>query len=104
MIILSVLYPRTGESRFDHGYYLEKHVPLVQSRLSPMGLERVEIMRGNSAPDGSSAGFELICLLGFSSMEAMQQGLAVYGNEIRADISNFTNVQPLVQVNTPVSL
>jgi len=102
MIILSVLYPRTGESWFDYGYYLEKHVPLVQSRLSPMGLERAEIMRGNSALDGSSAGFELIGFLGFSSLEAMQNGLAAHGNEILADIPNFTNVQPLLQVNTQI--
>src|SRR5271167_635510 len=38
MVIVSVLYPRHSESRFDHDYYLRTHVPLVESRWGGMGL------------------------------------------------------------------
>jgi len=103
MIIVSVLYPRHGESQFDHEYYRQKHMPLVEQRWSGMGLVKMEWMRGVAAPDGGEPGYEVITLLTFLSREAFEAGLAAFGEEILGDIPNFTNVQPLVQINQPVS-
>jgi uncharacterized protein (TIGR02118 family) len=99
MVIVSVLYPRHSESRFDHDYYLRTHVPLVESRWGGMGLVKAKLLRGDSTLDGGTPGFELIALLTFTSMEALQAALASFGNEIIGDIPNYTNVQPLIQVN-----
>jgi uncharacterized protein (TIGR02118 family) len=103
MVIVSVLYPRHSESRFDHDYYLRKHVPLVESRWGGMGLVKAKLMRGDSTLDGGTAAFELIALLTFTSMEALQAALASFGDEILADISNYTNVQPVIQINQPLA-
>jgi len=99
MVTVSVFYPRHSESRFDHDYYLRTHVPLVESRWGGMGLVKAKLLRGDSTLDGGTPGFELIALLTFTSMEALKAALASFGSEIIGDISNYTNVQPLIQVN-----
>jgi uncharacterized protein (TIGR02118 family) len=99
MIVLSVLYPKTGESHFDHEYYLRKHIPLVKSRWTSMGLEQIDLLRGNTALDGGTAAYELIGHLTFTSDDHLQKALAAHGSEILGDIPNFTNVHPLAQVN-----
>lgn len=102
MTIVSVLYPKSSDSHFDHDYYLQKHIPLVQARWATMGLEQVELMRGAMGPDGAPPSFELIGLLSFESTEQFQAALAKFGAEIVGDIQNFTNVKPVIQLNEPV--
>jgi uncharacterized protein (TIGR02118 family) len=97
MIILSVLYPKTAESKFDVDYYLGTHIPLVRSRWSGMGLQKVDITHGTAALDGGMPGYELIGQLTFESEESLSRALRQYGNEIISDIPKFTNVQPIIQ-------
>lgn len=101
MVTISVLYPRTAESRFDHDYYMQKHVPMVRARLKDMGFVKLELMRGLSTLDGGPPPFELIAHLTFSSPEHMQAALVSAGVEIMGDIPNYSNVQPLIQLNWP---
>jgi uncharacterized protein (TIGR02118 family) len=101
MVILCVLYPKTGDSHFDHDYYLKTHTPLVKSTWTSTGLERVDIFRGVSAPDGAAPAYELIAHLAFTSKDHLNRSLAA-GAAVLADIPNFTNVQPVIQVNLPV--
>ncbi len=75
MIIVSVVYPKSGESHFDHEYYVEKHLPLVWERWGGMGMSKLEALRGVGALDGGAPGSEMIALLSFESMEAMQAAL-----------------------------
>lgn len=102
MIIVSVMYPKTSESRFDLDYYLQKHTPLVKARFTAMGMESIHLMRGTGALDGGRPGFEVIAQLHFSSMQHVRDALAKHGQEIIADISKFTDVQPLIQINKPL--
>ncbi len=99
MIIVSVVYPKSGDSHFDHDYYVKTHLPLVWERWGGMGLSKLEALRGVGALDGGAPGSELIALLSFDSMESMQAALAAAGAEIMGDIPNFTNIQPVIQVN-----
>lgn len=102
MVTVSVLYPKSSQSRFDYDYYLRKHTPLVRSRWADMGLAQVNMMRGETTPENGPPSFELIVLLTFTSPENLHAALAAFGSEIIADIANFTNVEPLIQVNHPV--
>lgn len=102
MVIVSVLYPKTSESRFDHTYYLRNHMPLVRSRWEPMGLMGDSLMRGSATLDAQQPPFELIGLLRFESSEKVEAALAAFGAEILEDIPNFTNVSPIIQMNEPV--
>ena len=100
MIRVSVLYPKTGESRFDMNYYLTKHVPMVKARLQGMGLRGVQIDEGlGSAVPDQPPPFAVIGHMTFDKVEDLQQGLAAHGAEIMGDIPNFTNVQPQMQIS-----
>ena len=99
MIVVTVLYPKTGQSHFDHDYYLQRHVPLVRERWESFGLKEVRLLRGRATLDGASPNFELIGELTFPSVEHIQNALGAHGAEIVADIAKFTNIQPLLQVN-----
>ena len=101
MILVTVLYPKTDSSHFDHDYYLAKHIPLVRATWSGLGLERVDLMRGVGALDGGPHAYELIGLLSFRSSEDVQKALAV-GAAVMADIPNFTNVEPVIQLSEPI--
>jgi uncharacterized protein (TIGR02118 family) len=102
MVIVSVMYPKTSESHFDMNYYLEKHTPLVEARLKTLGMESIHLMRGTGALGGGPPNFEVIAQLRFSSVRHLQDALARHGEEIIGDIANFTNVQPLMQINEPL--
>jgi uncharacterized protein (TIGR02118 family) len=102
MVIATVLYPKTRESRFDFSYYLQSHIPLVKDRLQGVGLESVRLLRGMASLDGGAPLFEVIGQLTFPSMEQLQGALAQHGQEIIGDIPNFTDVQPIIQIDEPL--
>jgi len=99
MIVVSVMYPASTGARFDMKYYLEKHVPLVGERWGSMGLREAKVLQGVGAPGGGAAAFSPIALLTFDSADAFEKAVAQHGQEIIGDIANFTNVQPVIQVN-----
>ena len=97
MILVSVMYP-AGPS-FDMGYYLGHHMPLVRQRWSSLGLHEAKVVKGAGTPDGGTAPIQVMALLTFESVEAFQKAVAAHGEEIFADIPNFTPAQAQVQIN-----
>ena len=98
MLRVTILYPRTAESRFDMDYYLEKHIPLV-ARLLGDNLERYEVDEGlGGALPGDPPPFAALGHFYFASTDALK-AMGKTGPEMTADLSNFTDVQPLVQVS-----
>jgi uncharacterized protein (TIGR02118 family) len=99
MIKVSVLYPN-GEGRtFDHDYYRDSHMPMV-ARLVGEPLKRYYIDRGVAggtpdAPPPFLAGGHLL----FDSVEAYDTGFGPHAKEIMADIPNYTNVRPTLQIS-----
>ena len=97
MIRMSVLYPATEGASFDHDYYRDKHVPLA---CSTWGIESAAIDKGldEGQPYVAAVHFE------FDSPEAMA---AAMGSEktgqVLADVSNYTTIQPVIQVSEIVS-
>jgi uncharacterized protein (TIGR02118 family) len=97
-MIVTVLYPKTERSTFDHAYYMAKHVPLVASRWTAHGLTSTRVMQGTGSLGGAPA-FELMTLMEFPSREAFLAAAGAHADEIMGDIKNFTNVEPIVQFN-----
>ncbi|MFL6416675.1 MAG: EthD family reductase [Bryobacteraceae bacterium] len=97
MVIVSVLYPKTKESRFDIEYYLRTHIPLVKSRWSDMGLTSIDLIQRTAAISGGVPRYEVIGQLTFESTESLEKALSQHGGEILGDIPNFTDVQPIIQ-------
>lgn len=98
MFCVSVAYPSKDGGTFDFEYYTKKHVPLV-ARLVGANAVKAEVRKGVASPDGSAPSF--VCLANFwiKSPQEFQATLATHGKEIMGDIPNFTNIQPILQVD-----
>ena len=95
MIKLSVSYPKGEGATFDHDYYAASHVPLCNSTFSP---SKTEIDKGIDGPNVAGVHFY------FDSMEAMQTALAnPKMGDVMADVANYTNIAPVMQVSEVVA-
>jgi uncharacterized protein (TIGR02118 family) len=104
MIRVSVLYPGREGARFDHTYYKDKHMPLVQQRLGTLGLVRTEIDRGVAGgTPNAPAPYSCIGHLYFNSVDDFKKAMGTHGKEIMADVPNYTDITPQVQISEIVS-
>ena len=99
MIRLSALYPRTAESRFDMDYYVNRHVPMVRQKCGA-ALKGVWVDQGLAGfPPGTPPPYAAVGHLVFDSIDGFQGSFGAHLDAIVADIANFTNVQPVVQIS-----
>ena len=99
MIKVSVMYPKTDSSRFDIDYYCNRHMPMVQQKLGG-ALKRMAVDHGlGGGTPGSNPLYAAIGHLFFDSVDAFQAAFGPHAKEIMADIPNYTNVQPAVQIS-----
>jgi uncharacterized protein (TIGR02118 family) len=98
-MIVSVMYQIGAGNRFDLDYYLKKHMPLVSSVWTQMGLKEARVLRGTGSPAGGAAAYHVIALLDFDSLDQFTAAADAHGAAIFGDIPNFTDVQPAIQFN-----
>jgi uncharacterized protein (TIGR02118 family) len=99
MIKVSVLYPNMPGSRFNHEYYRDKHMPLVKARMGDT-CQYYTVDKGlaGGAP-GSAAPFVGMCHIYCKSVADFQAGFGPHAQEIMADIPNYTDISPQVQIS-----
>ena len=97
MIRVNVMYPKQDGGSFDYDYYLDTHMPLVGERWSGV-VRSMEVYRGLSGAGGADAPYVTIASLKFDNVEAFQEALEADAEEIMGDIPNFTNINPIVQI------
>ncbi|MCK9260189.1 MAG: EthD family reductase [Azoarcus sp.] len=102
MIKVSVMYPNTPGARFDHDYYRDKHLPLVKSLMGE-ACRFYTIDRGltGGSPD-EPATYTGMCHLFCDSVESFQAGFGPHAERIMADIPNYTDLTPLLQISEVV--
>lgn len=102
MIRMSVMYPTTSGKKFDYDYYANKHMALVKQRMGS-SLLRCEVDKGvaGGAP-GAPAPFTAIGHLYFNSMADLQ-GAMKHGPELMADVPNFTDITPQMQISEVIA-
>jgi uncharacterized protein (TIGR02118 family) len=99
MIKVSVMYPNTPGARFDHEYYREKHMPLVKARMGDAcKFYTVDKGLAGGAP-GAPATYIGMCHIFCDSVEAFQAGFGPHAKEILADIPNYTDQAPVIQIS-----
>lgn len=99
MTKVSVLYPNGENKTFDMDYYLNKHLPLVGALLgSKLKAATVEKGLGGAAP-GSIAPYAGIGIMYFDSVEDFGQAFGPNAEKIMADLPNFTNMEPIIQIS-----
>lgn len=98
MLIATVAYPASAGTKFDHGYYMTRHMPMVERLWGPMGLTEWSVLRGTVAPDGSAPQHEVFAQLHFESADAFKAATtAPAGSEIFGDIPNYTDIKPVIE-------
>jgi uncharacterized protein (TIGR02118 family) len=99
MIKVSVFYPNNEGAKFDMDYYCNKHIPLVRQKLggSCKGAAVEQGIAG--ATPGSRPAFIAMGHLYFDSVEAFQTAFGPHAEAIMADIPNYTDVQPTIQIS-----
>jgi uncharacterized protein (TIGR02118 family) len=99
MIRVSVLYPNSPGAKFDINYYLTKHMPMVKEK-SGGACKSMAVEQGIAGGEpGAPATYIAMGHLTFDSVEAFQVVFAQHGQTFLADIPNYTNVQPLIQLS-----
>ena len=99
MVKVSVLYPNSAGCKFDMGYYLSKHMPMVKQKLGA-ALKSMAVEQGIAGgTPGAPAAYVAMGHLYFDSVDTFQAAFGPHAPAILADIPNYTNTQPTVQVS-----
>ena len=99
MIKVSVLYPNASDVKFDMAYYLDRHMPMVRELLGG-ALKGTTVEQGLAGGQpGVAAPYVALCHLSFDSVDAFQAVFDKHSAQILADITNYTNAQPQVQIS-----
>ena len=100
MIRLTIMYPEAEGATFDMDYYLNKHMALVKETCGP-AVQGCSVEQGLPGPDGP-APYRVIARLCVDSMEDFEKYVAPNDPIFAADVPNFTNIRPVIQVNEVV--
>ena len=102
MIKVTILYPGGEGKKFDMDYYTNKHFPLLKTLFGD-ALKATAIDKGiaGGAP-GAPIPFIAIGYLYFDTLADFQNGMKAYGTKIRADIPNYTDITPVIQISEVV--
>ena len=92
---VSVLYPASEGGTFDMEYYKTKHRALCEEVLGPQSFTCEQGLPGQP--------YLAIGHLVYDSMDAMQAGMGgARAGEAQADVANYTNVTPQIQIGEVV--
>lgn len=102
MIKVSVMYPNSPGARFDHTYYRDKHMPMVQALMGD-SCKYYTVDKGlaGGSPD-APATYVGMCHIFCDSVEAFQAGFGPHADKIMADIANYTDLTPVLQISEVV--
>ena len=99
MIRVSVLYPHKEGAKFDHDYYANSHLPMVKAKLGDSLIESGIDKGLGSAVPGDPPPYVSIGWLTFNTMEDFGASFGPHADEIMADIPNYTNIEPQIQIS-----
>lgn len=99
MVRVTALYRYSKDSRFDFDYYVKTHLQLARERLADFGMGQIEVEKGIEAMDGGSPAYACIAHVEFSEMNDLKRGLEQHAGELLADVPNYTDIEPEVQIS-----
>ncbi|WP_332750542.1 EthD family reductase [Hydrogenophaga sp.] len=102
MIKVSVMYPNTPVAKFDHDYYRDQHMPMVKDKLD-VACKFYTVDKGlaGGAP-GAPATYVAMCHLYFDSVEVFMGAFGPHAKDIMADVPNYTDIAPVMQISEVV--
>jgi uncharacterized protein (TIGR02118 family) len=99
MIKMAIFYPNGEGKTFDMDYYSTKHMPMAASLFGD-SLKAMSIDKGlaSGTPD-QPVPYLAIGYFYFENLSALQNTLGPHRDKLRADIPNYTNIQPVIQIS-----
>jgi uncharacterized protein (TIGR02118 family) len=98
MIKVTILYPNAPDAKFDMQYYVTRHLPMVRDKCAPVCRSIAAESGLGGAEPGSRAPYIAVGHLVFDSLEAFQKSFGPNAPEILADVPNYTNTRPVIQI------
>ena len=95
MKCVTMIYPNKEGATFDFDYYLYCHIPWARKLSQDRG---TEIRKGISSPTGKVP-YVCLCRFWINSEEQYRAAMENHGKELMADLANFTNIEPIVQID-----
>jgi len=93
------MYPNSAEAIFNIDYYCNTHIPMVADLLGD-ALKSGTVDSGLAGgATGEALAFIAMGHLTFETVESFQQSFGFNAEKIMADLPNFTNIQPQVQIS-----
>lgn len=99
MVKVTILYPNETDKTFNMTYYTNTHMPLV-AELFGDALKHYAIDKGVSgrAPE-EPATYVAVGYLYFDTVLDYQNAFKTHGEKILADIPNYTDIRPVLQIS-----
>lgn len=102
MIKVSVMYPNKPDARFDHEYYRDKHLPMVKAKMGD-ACKHYTIDKGLAGgTPGALASYIGLGHIYCDSVEAFQSSFGPHASTIMADLPNYTDIAPVIQISEVV--
>ena len=93
MIRMSVSYPRAGGTKFDGEYWIGTHMPMLPTRWPQLVKWEADVGLDDQ-PNFA------VAHLFFDSQDDLGAAMAASATgEVMADIANYTDTQPVIQVS-----
>jgi len=99
MKCVTVLYPNREGAKFDFDYYMKTHIPMVSGFFG----KGIDVQKGLLSPTGSPLAFVCTARIWIDSPEHFQTIMRQHGGRILSDISNYTNIEPIIQIDEVLS-
>lgn len=101
MINISILYPNQTGIHFDFKYYVEVHMPrLIHLLNAHPGFKGISTERGiSSVTSDSPPNYIALCHLQFTTVDTFLEAFLPNAPELQSDIPNYTNAEPVIQIN-----
>jgi uncharacterized protein (TIGR02118 family) len=99
MIKVSVLYPNETGKRFDIDYYCNKHMPIAVEKLGAACKGAIVEQGLAGGEPGSAPPYIVIASFLFDSIGDFQKAVTGWDEELAADLKNYTDIQPIMQIN-----
>ena len=101
MINISSIYPKKEGYKFDFDYYLNKHMPMSMELLSgAKGFNSVSVERGLGIEEPKiESSYVAMCHYYFESLNDFMAAFGPHAETLQGDIKNYTNIDPIIQVN-----
>lgn len=99
MIKVAIFYPNGEGKTFDMDYYSNKHMPMAATLFGD-SLKAMSIDKGlaSGTPD-TPVPYLAIGYFYFDTMSSFQNSMRPNSEKLRADVPNYTNIQPMIQIS-----